>query len=36
MPEGMGGPHQFDLSVKSNDKLEPEQVLTILAQFPLR
>jgi hypothetical protein len=30
----MGGPHQFDLKVKSNDAVEPEQTLTILAEFP--
>jgi hypothetical protein len=34
MPQGMGGPHQFDLLVKSNDNVQPEQVLTILAEYP--
>ena len=35
MPQGMGGPHQFDLKVTSNDAVASEQTLTMgLAEFP--
>lgn len=27
MHEGMGGPHRFDVHVRTNDPVEPEKVL---------
>jgi hypothetical protein len=34
MHDGMGGPHQFDLVVNSNDPVEPAQAVSVLAEFP--
>ena len=33
MHEGMGGPHVFRITVKSNDPLSPDTVLTVKAVF---
>lgn len=33
MHEGMGGPHDFRITVKTNDRVAPETVLTIKAVF---
>jgi hypothetical protein len=33
MMEGMGGPHLFEISVRSNDALEPLQKLYVKAVF---
>jgi hypothetical protein len=30
----MGGPHQFDLQIESNDPVEPRQTASVLAEFP--
>jgi len=27
MPQGMGGPHRFDVKVRTNDPAEPEKIL---------
>lgn len=34
MHEGMGGPHHFDLLVNTNDSVEPQQTLSVLAEYP--
>jgi len=34
MHDGMGGPHQFDLVVNTNDPVEPAQTASVLAEFP--
>jgi hypothetical protein len=33
MPEGMGGPHLFRITVKSNDPVSPETILIVKALF---
>jgi hypothetical protein len=33
MMEGMGGPHLFEISVRSNDAVEPLQELYVKAVF---
>jgi predicted RNA methylase len=33
MHEGMGGPHDFRITVKTNDAVSPETVLTVKAVF---
>jgi hypothetical protein len=33
MHEGMGGPHNFRITVKTNDAISPETVLTVKAVF---
>jgi len=35
MHEGMGGPHQFEIVVPSNDAIEPETSLIVAASYPL-
>jgi hypothetical protein len=34
MHDGMGGPHQFDLIVNTDDPVEPTQTVSVLAEFP--
>jgi len=34
MHPGMGGQHQFDIHVLTNDPVQPEQVLTVRALYP--
>jgi len=33
MAEGMDGPHLFRITVKSNDPVSPETILTVKAVF---
>ena len=33
MHEGMGGPHHFLITIRSNDPLEPEKILSLRAYF---
>ncbi|NPV09998.1 MAG: hypothetical protein HPY83_18795 [Anaerolineae bacterium] len=33
MPEGMGGPHDFRVRLKTNDPLEPERVLQVISDW---
>ena len=33
MPDGMGGPHDFRITVESNDLTSPETVITVIADF---
>lgn len=33
MHAGMAGPHDFAISVKTNDKVEPEKVVHVKADF---
>ncbi len=34
MHPGLGGLHDFEVVVDSNDPVQPEQVLTVRAKFP--
>ena len=33
MHEGMAGPHNFAVPVKTNDKIEPEKVVNVKAEY---
>ena len=33
MHEGMAGPHNFGITVKTNDKVEPEKVVNVKADY---
>ncbi len=33
MHEGMGGPHLFEIRVKSNDPVEPEKLLIVKSNW---
>jgi hypothetical protein len=33
MPEGMGGPHQFDIHLRTNDPVEPEKLLVVKSDW---
>ncbi len=34
MHQGMGGQHQFDLLLSSNDPVQPQQTVTVKAKYP--
>ena len=34
MHEGMGGQHQFDLVIDTNDAAQPQQTVTVKAKYP--
>ena len=34
MHDGMGGPHHFDLVVDTSDPVEPQQTVSVLAEYP--
>lgn len=33
MPEGMGGPHQFNVHIRTNDPVEPERTLIVKSDW---
>jgi len=33
MSEGMGGPHEFHVRLRTNDPLEPEKVLVVKSNW---
>jgi hypothetical protein len=35
MHEGMGGPHEFEIVVPTNDPIDPTTTLTVAATYPL-
>jgi hypothetical protein len=35
MPKGMGGPHHFDWIISTNDPVQPQQTITVKADYPL-
>jgi hypothetical protein len=34
MHQGMGGPHAFELAIKTNDPVQPLQTVTVKAKYP--
>jgi hypothetical protein len=34
MPQGMGGPHVFEIVLDTNDAVDPTTALTVTADYP--